>query len=194
MLNLYLKLKNRVKRDLFYLIYSKKFKYFDYGVYIVSPYRVEGHKYIDIKQGVSIQSMSWLLALKQNEIIPSLIIEEGTTIGRFSHIVTLRYIHIGKDVLIADKVYISDNIHSYEDVNTPIINQPILHKGDVNIGDNSWIGENVSIIGANIGKHCIIGANSVVIKDIPDFSVAVGSPAKVIKRYNSEKKIWEKVK
>jgi acetyltransferase-like isoleucine patch superfamily enzyme len=95
---------------------------------------------------------------------------------------------------MAEKVYISDNIHAYKDVTKPIMHQPIVHKGNVYIGDNSWIGESVSIIGANIGKHCVIGANSVVTHDIPDYCVAVGSPAKVIKRYNFDINQWEMLK
>jgi acetyltransferase-like isoleucine patch superfamily enzyme len=61
------------------------------------------------------------------------------------------------------------------------------------IGEGSWLGENVCVIGASIGKHCVIGANSVVTKDIPDYSVAVGIPAKVIKKYNFNKCEWEKI-
>ena len=75
----------------------------------------------------------------------------------------------------------------------PIKEQGIIQKKDVYIGDGSWLGENVCVIGASIGQHCVIGANSVVTKDIPDYSVAVGSPAKVIKRYNPETKQWGKV-
>ena len=48
------------------------------------------------------------------------------------------------------------------------------------------------ILGASVGKHCVIGANSVVTKDIPDYCVAVGSPAVVVKRYNTINKKWEK--
>ena len=58
------------------------------------------------------------------------------------------------------------------------------------IGDDSWIGENVCIIGASIGRHCVIGANAVVTKEIPDYCVAVGNPARVIKRYDFEQKDW----
>ena len=52
------------------------------------------------------------------------------------------------------------------------------------------MGENVCIIGASVGKHCVIGANSVVTKDIPDYSIAVGTPAKIIKRYDFNKERW----
>ena len=61
------------------------------------------------------------------------------------------------------------------------------------IGEGTWLGEGVCVIGAKIGKGCVIGANAVVTKDIPDYSVAVGSPAKVIKKYNSDTKRWEKL-
>lgn len=65
---------------------------------------------------------------------------------------------------------------------------------NVHIGDGSWLGTHVVIAGnITIGKHCVIGANSVVTKDIPDYSVAVGIPAKVVKRYNFDTKCWERV-
>lgn len=62
------------------------------------------------------------------------------------------------------------------------------------IDDGTWLGTNVVIVGnVHVGKHCVIGANSVVTKDIPDYSVAAGIPAKVIKRYDFEKEEWVRV-
>lgn len=62
---------------------------------------------------------------------------------------------------------------------------------EIIIGDGSWIGTNSVISGdVHIGKHCVIGANSVVIKDIPDYCVAVGTPAKVVKKYDFNEKKW----
>ena len=71
-----------------------------------------------------------------------------------------------------------------------ILNQPIRQNGIVEIGEGSWLGHNACVLGASIGKHCVIGANSVVTHDIPDYSVAVGSPAKIIRRYDSTTKTW----
>ncbi len=71
--------------------------------------------------------------------------------------------------------------------------QGVTQKRDVVIGNGSWIGEHVCIIGASIGRHCVIGANSVVTRDIPDYSVAVGSPAIVIKKYDFNLNKWIKV-
>ena len=75
----------------------------------------------------------------------------------------------------------------------PVLSQKVVQKKPVEIGDGSWIGENVCIIGASVGKHCIIGANAVVTHDIPDYSIAVGSPAKVVKFYNFENNTWERI-
>lgn len=125
--------------------------------------------------------------------ISELVIEDGCTIGHFNHIYATKRIVLRKDVLTADKVYISDNMHGYEDVGTTILRQPVVQRNTVEIGEGSWLGENVSVIGANVGKHCVIGANSVVTHDIPDYSVAVGSPAKVIKRYDFGLRKWIKV-
>jgi len=189
--SLYKRLKRFILRQAFKLFFANGFKSFGKGVFIQSPDILEGGEFISLENDVNIGSQCWLLAYKQDNIEPNLYIAKGTTIGRFAHIVALRKVSIEKNVLISDKVYISDNIHSYEDIAKPIKNQPIKFKAEVIIGENSWIGENVSIIGASIGKHCIVGSNSVVTKDIMDFSVVVGVPARYIKRYDEKSKEWK---
>jgi acetyltransferase-like isoleucine patch superfamily enzyme len=193
MFKAYRRLQQFTSRIIFKLLFAHRFKTFGRKTILVSPDKIEGEEYIELEDNVSINSMAWLLALEQGNAKPRLLIKKGTVIGRFSHIVALQHVEIENNVLIADKVYISDNIHDYSDINMPIMKQPVLFKAPVIIGENSWIGENVSIIGARVGKHCIIGANTVVTKDIPNYSVAVGSPAKVIKQFNIEKNEWQKV-
>lgn len=122
----------------------------------------------------------------------SLSIADGTYIGRFCHFYATSKIEIGEKVLIADRVYLSDNLHEFVNVNVPVIDQPVKQINDVIIGNGAWLGENVCVIGAKVGKQSVVGANSVVIKDIPDYCVAVGSPAKIIKRFSFEKKEWLK--
>lgn len=106
---------------------------------------------------------------------------------------------IENDVLIGPDNFICSDGHIYDDPSVPVIKQGarhILKNGhkELTIGEGSWIGTHCAIIGdVHIGKHCVIGANSVVTNDIPDYSIAVGSPAHVIKRYNFEAKRWEKV-
>lgn len=123
-----------------------------------------------------------------------LIIGSDSEIGRGSTIAASSYIKIGRGVLTGPHVFISDHNHEYRNPQEHIYKQGIhMNQGDsVEIGEGTWLGTNVVIAGnVKIGKQCVVGANSVVTKDIPDYCVAVGSPAKVIKRYNLDKKCWE---
>lgn len=185
-------LSNIYSKLLSLFVYPFQFKSFGKKSKIISPLHLDGKKYIEIGNNVRIQYKTWLACVPLTGAKnPKLIISDGSCIGNFNHIYATESIIIEPNVLTADKVYISDNLHSYEDITLPIIKQPIKQISKVVIGEGSWVGENVCIIGASIGKHCVIGANSVVTKNIPDFCVAVGAPAKVIKRYNFETKVWE---
>jgi acetyltransferase-like isoleucine patch superfamily enzyme len=104
-------------------------------------------------------------------------------IGKGSGIVGHFSITIGNDVWTGHDVYITDQNHGYQDVNLPISAQTMPER-EVQIGAGSWIGHGSIVLpGARIGEHVVIGANSVVTGEIPSFSVAVGAPARVIKRY-----------
>ena len=104
-------------------------------------------------------------------------------IGRGSGIVGHFSIDIGDDVWTGHHVYITDQNHGYEDTDLPISRQSQPERA-VSIGDGSWLGHgSVVLPGSTIGKHVVIGANAVVTGNIPDFSVAVGSPARVIKSF-----------
>lgn len=173
--------------------YSLFFEVIGIGSLIIRPLKIDNPSNIVIGNGVTINKFSWLFCVRNDIKKPKIIIEDGTQIGHFSHIVAEKKVHIGKEVLIADKVYISDNNHEYKDVNISIMKQGIAFKKEVYIGDGTWIGENASILGAKIGKHSIVGSNSVVLDDIGDYCIAVGSPAKVIKRFCFEKNEWIKV-
>jgi acetyltransferase-like isoleucine patch superfamily enzyme len=90
-------------------------------------------------------------------------------------------ISIGKDVRIAEFVSIRDYDHEFTRTDVPICDQG-LRGGPITIGDDVWIGRGVMITGnVRIGRGCVIGANSVVTRDLPDWSIAVGAPARVIK-------------
>lgn len=188
------KIFNHFSRKFFYFLNKKKYRFLSSKAVIQKLLRVDGKENISIEKDVIIQKMTWIAAVPlTNAEVCHLKIGEGSIIGNFNHIYATGEIIIGKNVLTADKVYISDNLHQYEDINSPIMFQGIKQLPKLVIGDGSWIGENVCIIGASIGKNCVIGANSVVTKDIPDYSVAVGSPARIIKKYNIISQKWEKV-
>jgi acetyltransferase-like isoleucine patch superfamily enzyme len=63
---------------------------------------------------------------------------------------------------------------------------------NIRIGEGSWLGEGVAVIGACIGRNCVVGANSVVTKDVPDYCVVAGAPARIIKRYDPASGLWRK--
>jgi len=117
---------------------------------------------------------------------PVVRIGDRCLIGRGSGIVGHLSIDIGNDVWTVHHVYITDQSHGYEDVSLPISlqSQP---ESPVVIGDGSWLGHGVVVLpGAKIGKHVAVGANSVVTGELPDFCVAVGAPARVIRQYTPE--------
>ncbi|MDR6846402.1 acetyltransferase [Flavobacterium granuli] len=131
---------------------------------------------------------------------PFLIIGKNVEINDYVHIGVANGVTIGDNTLIASKVFISD--HNHGCYNGELQSSPdekpisrILRSEKINIGRNVWIGEFVSILpGVTIGDGVIIGAMSVVTKDIPSNSIAVGSPARVIKVYSELTKKWEKIK
>ena len=176
-------------KQIYYLCILKKYSF---RSKIISPLQIDGAKNISIGKRVTINYKTWLASLPHGNEYSYLEIGDGTTIGHFNHIYCTSSIVIGKNVLTADKVYISDNLHGYSDIETPISRQPIIQKEKICIGDGAWLGENVCVIGASVGKNSVVGANSVVTKDIPDYTVAVGIPAYIIKRYNFETKQWQR--
>lgn len=114
---------------------------------------------------------------------PVVSIGDRCLIGKGSGIVGHFSIEIGDDVWTGHHVYITDQNHGYLDVDRPVSVQ-VMPERPVRIGRGSWLGHGSVILpGAEIGEHVVVGANSVVTGVIPSFSVAVGSPARVIRRY-----------
>lgn len=124
---------------------------------------------------------------------------DNIEINDYVHIAAIKSVKIGNNVLLASKVYISDIKHgcySGDAQDNPEIppRDRLLTAKEVIIEDNVWIGEFVSVLpGVTIGKGSIVGANSVVSKSLPPNVIAVGSPAKPIKKYNFETQKWEKI-
>ena len=117
----------------------------------------------------------------------------GSHVGVGLSNVIIGPVTIGDYVMLAQNIVISGLNHGFEDVTLPPRIQKVVTK-QITIHDNVWIGANsVITAGVTIGKNAVIGAGSVVTKNIPEYCVAVGNPAKVIKKYNFETGSWEKV-
>jgi acetyltransferase-like isoleucine patch superfamily enzyme len=126
-----------------------------------------------------------------NNGVGDVLIGDRTRIGISN--VLIGPVTIGNDVMFAQNLVLSGLNHGYQDITIPPHNQPVT-KNKITIEDEVWIGANsVVVAGVTIGKHSVIAAGSVVTKDIPSYSVAVGNPAIVIKQYNHETGIWERV-
>ena len=120
--------------------------------------------------------------------VGDVIIGNWTRIGLRSTIIGP--VQIGDHVILAQNVVLSGLNHRYQDPQLSIHKQGVS-TSTITIGDDSWIGANAVITaGVTIGRHVIIGAGSVVTRNVPDYSMAAGNPAKIIKSYNQDKKEW----
>jgi len=103
-------------------------------------------------------------------------------------------VEVGNDVLLAQNIVLSGQNHGYEDVTTSIREQKSITK-KITIKDRAWIGANAVVVaGVTIGTHSIVAAGSVVTKDVPDFCIVGGNPAKIIRQYSHESKEWKRAK
>lgn len=114
-------------------------------------------------------------------------IGRGTFLNMGVMIASEQLVEIGDHCMLANGCFVSDSSHRYDDPDKPITWQGFQSKGPTRIGDNCWLGANVVVAsGVTIGERCVIGANSVVTHDVEPFSVAVGVPARVLRKIDYE--------
>ena len=162
------------------------------------PFDVRGKKYIDFGQNLTTGKGFRIEAFPK---VKGIVIRFGKNcqINDYCHISAMQSVSIGDGTLLAGHVYISDNSHGkYKDENQSLPSEiPIdrVHMvAPVKIGKNVWIGEGVVVMpGVEIGDGCVIGANSVVTKSIPDNCMAVGCSAQVIKKFDFSTNKWRRV-
>ncbi len=166
------------------------------GSRIAPPLRFANLQQVRLAPGVVINRDCWILTVGELGDDRSIKLDVGSQcgIGMGATISAAKSVVLGDHVLLARNVYISDHGHAFEDISRPIMYQGISEPAPVMIGSHTWLGQNAVVLpGVTIGQHCIVGANSVVRNSIPDFSVAVGAPARVVKRFNQDTRRWEKV-
>lgn len=167
--------------------YSRRIKSKGKGFSLASDSCVIGSEFITIGDCVEVGKRSVISAWHREKgtPIPSLVIEAGVIIGDDCHITASNKVIIKEQALLGKKVTITDNSHGNIDYDSMQINpslRPLVSKGAVVIGSRVWIGDKATVLpGVTIGEGSIIGANAVVTKDIPAYSVAVGIPAVIIK-------------
>lgn len=116
-------------------------------------------------------------------------------IGNNGFISANNNVQIGNHVMMSAYVFITDHDHGVLDIKKNIHEQPLTNGGHVIIGNNVFLGVKSTILkNVTIGDHAIVGANAVVTKDVPAFSIVAGNPARVIKKYDFKKKKWVSVR
>ena len=165
------------------------------------PFVVRGGGYVDYGRQLTTGVGCRIEAFRMNDSKHKRIIfGNDVQINDYVHISAIEKVYIGNNVLMASHVYISDNSHGYYD-GSHCDSSPLIPPKDraykvepVKIGDNVWLGEGVIVMpGVEVGNGCVIGAHSIVNKSIPSNCIAVGSPAKVIKKYSQQTGKWEKI-
>lgn len=190
-------IKTFLKKIIKSIIYKPKLKKIGCNSYVLLPRRIINGKYISLGANSIIYRNSILhpvVTYGNQSFLPSITIGDDVYIGGFCQIHCMEQISIGDGCVISEHVYISDISHGMEPDLGRIMMQDLVSKGPVIIGDDTFIGYGVSILpGVTLGKRCIVGTRSVVSKSFPDYSVIAGVPAKLIKYYDVDKKMWIKV-
>jgi lipopolysaccharide O-acetyltransferase len=164
---------------------------------------LRGLTYIHIGKNFQADEGLWLAAVKaypgQQTFSPSIVIGNNVSVSRWSHIAATHRVEIGDGVLIGSKVLITDHNHGQYQmgtlgIDTPPALRPLDRDRAVVIGKNVWLGDGVVVMpGVTIGDGCVIGANSVVTRDIPPFTIAAGVPASALKRFDFTTQEWRKL-
>jgi acetyltransferase-like isoleucine patch superfamily enzyme len=172
------------------------FGHYGRNVYLFPEVHIVRPQYISIGDNVTIGRGTDIYVHPNRSDMKGCIIRIANNVHIGSHniIGARKSIVLEDNVLIGPHVMIGDHTHHYENVEIPVKQQEATEGRPIRVEQDSWIGANVFILpNVTIGRHSVIGANSVVNRDIPPYSVAVGAPARVIKRYDFDLKQWVRV-
>ncbi len=173
----------RLRCKIFSLLVSGAFAHFGRKTVLMYPIRLNGEERIAIGDHVFIGPGSWLQTLPDAENASVAVsIGKGSSFAGACVISAVRSVTLEENVLLARNVYISDHSHKYTNIDMPVMAQGLDKIQPVLIKRGAWLGQNVVVCpGVTIGVGSVVGANSVVVKSIPDHCVAAGAPARVLK-------------
>lgn len=172
------------------ILYKTQFGKVGKLTYIGKPICLEGKRRIKIGNKVRIYPGARMETYGAHG---SIYIKDNVSIGQNFHIISSgSELVVDTDTTISGNVFITNIDHAYEKIGVHILRQDFIIK-ETKIGQNCFIGYGVAILaGTILGKQCIVGANSVVRGEFPDYCVIAGAPARVIKKYNIYSGTWEK--
>jgi len=173
------------------LIYKPFLGGFSYPSYIGKPTFISRYRKIFIGKKVRILPGARIEVFDDQS---SIYFNDNISIGQNFHIVSggAQKLTIGQDTTISANVFITNIEHEYREINKHVLEQPLIGN-NTTINSNCFIGYGAVIqAGTTLGKQCIVGANAVVRGTFPDYSVIVGAPAKIVKRFDKKSKKWRK--
>jgi acetyltransferase-like isoleucine patch superfamily enzyme len=174
----------RLRAKAFSLLSGGAFASFGARSVIQPPVRLGGVHRISVGSDVFVGAGSWLQVLEGPGDEPALAIGDGTSVAGGCVLSAAWSVRLGRKVLLARNVYVSDHVHAFRDLERAVLDQGVDRVEPVEIGDGAWLGQNVVVCpGVSIGRGAVIGANSVVREDVPDYAVAVGAPARVVRHF-----------
>lgn len=172
------------------------------GLYLGRYSRLKGLAFMQVGKDFQVGDSLWMEAITRYEdqvFQPRIVIGYSVRASNWVHIAATHYVEIGDHCLIGSKVIITDHGHGqYGGSHSSPLEPPAKRQLDSNrkvvIGRNVWLGDGVVVMpDVTIGEGAVIGANSVVSRDIPPFTVSIGAPARPIKQYDFQEGVWRKV-
>lgn len=161
------------------------------NVRIFNPKNISFGKNVEILQ----EAVFAPFAINNKEYPSRIIVGNNVHFGVQDRIASANKVVIEDDVLFAAFVHITDHSHEFHNVGIPVINQGIYSKGPVVIKRGAWLAFGSHVLsGVTVGEYSVVGANAVVTKDVPPYSVVVGNPARIVSQYDFKQKKWVHVK
>lgn len=177
-------------------MYRLLFRQMGVGAFVSPFIQAVGLDCVSLGSRSRISRNTRLLALKaygNQSFSPRVDIGDNVSIGFGCTLSCVNRIKIGDDVTIGDNVYLADSHHSYGNPTMSILEQPLL-PGEISIGRGAWIGYGAFVAGnVSVGDYAVVGANSVVTRPVPAYTVVAGVPARAIRRFDSVLGQWVRV-
>jgi lipopolysaccharide O-acetyltransferase len=183
----------RVMAIFHYLRWAWRFAGFGWRSVLRSPDMLTNTRRIRIGRNVEIRKGARIEAVGPGKE-EAILIGDGTSIHLYFHVGAARRVEIGRRVLIAGHVYVTDHDHGLGEPGAPRETKPALLAKPTRIDEDCWLGEGCKIMkGVHLGRGCIVGANAVVTRSFEPYSLLVGVPARAIRRYDGKAKAWVSV-